>query len=84
MARRRMVPEPVAQDPSLPKLCDVRKCKEKRNRSLPLKKVTEALPSLKWRKDLGTPRRVLLCRVHYREFRKTTKEARKLDMLGRG
>lgn len=84
MPRRRMVPEAESQDPSQPKLCDVRKCTEERNRSMPLKRVTEELPSLKWRKDLGTPRRVNLCRTHYREYRKSTKEARKLDMLGRG
>lgn len=64
--------------------CDVKNCKEAKDRSLPYKKVKETVPSIKWRSSLGKPKRVQVCRTHYREYRKATKEARQLDRLGRG
>jgi len=38
--------------------------------------VKEALPDLKL---IGEPRRIHLCKDHYRQFRKKTKEERDLD-----
>ncbi len=83
MARRRRMPPPP-KDETEQKLCDVLNCKEDKQRSMPKKKMSEAVPSMKWRKDLGSARRVQLCKNHYREYRKATKEARKLETLGRG
>jgi len=40
------------------------------------KKVKEALPELKL---IGEPRRVHLCKDHYKQFRKKTKQERELD-----
>jgi len=61
-------------------VCSVRGCDGAVKRSVPLKRVTAALPSLRL-DDSG--RRVKLCRDHYREFKKATREARALDRLGR-
>lgn len=60
--------------------CSVRGCDGAVKRSVPLKRVEAALPSMKF-DDSG--RRVKLCRDHYREFKKATREARALERLGR-
>ncbi|HYU06751.1 MAG TPA: hypothetical protein VEM77_06205 [Thermoplasmata archaeon] len=57
-------------------VCGVVGCGKETKRSLSTKKVKEALPELKL---LADSRRVHLCRDHYRQFRKKTREERELD-----
>jgi len=59
--------------------CAVSGCGKDAARSLPTKKVKEVLPDLSL---TGDARRSHLCRDHYREFRKKTKQERELDRLG--
>jgi hypothetical protein len=54
-------------------LCGVQGCGKEARRSLSTKKVKEALPDLKL---IGEPRRTHLCKDHYRQFRKKTKQER--------
>jgi hypothetical protein len=54
-------------------LCGVQGCGKEARRSLSTKKVKEALPDLKL---IGEPRRIHLCKDHYRQFRKKTKQER--------
>jgi hypothetical protein len=54
-------------------LCGVQGCGKEARRSLSTTKVKEALPDLKL---IGEPRRIHLCKDHYRQFRKKTKEER--------
>jgi len=65
-------------DPSMAAgdVCGVQDCGKEAQRSLSTKKVKDALPELK---ILGDPRRVHLCKDHYRQFRKKTKKERELD-----
>jgi len=57
-------------------VCAVDGCGNPAARSLSANRVKQALPELK----LGTTgRRAHLCRQHYREFRKKTKEDRELE-----
>ncbi len=59
--------------------CQVAGCGNESERSMARKNVKEAM---KW--DLtGEDRGVQLCREHYRQFKKATKEDRKLEMLRR-
>ena len=57
-------------------VCGVQACGKEARRSLSTKKVRDALPELK---IPGEPRRVHLCKDHYRQFRKKTKKERELD-----
>jgi len=57
-------------------VCGVVDCGKEAKRSLSTKKVKEALPELKL---IGEPRRVHLCRDHYRAFRKKMKEEREIE-----
>lgn len=59
--------------------CGVVGCKNDAARSVAEAKLKEALPSLSVKADF---RRVHLCREHYRDFRKKTKQERELDRLG--
>jgi len=54
-------------------------CGQQAARSLSTGKVKEALPDLRLASDA---RRTHLCRDHYRQFRKKTKEERELERLG--
>jgi thymidine kinase len=54
-------------------VCGVQACGKEARRSLSTKKVKEALPELKL---TGEPRRIHLCKDHYRQFRKKTKQER--------
>ena len=60
--------------------CGIVNCTAEAVRSLPAKKVTEAM------KDKGVKdkdaKRIHLCREHYRMFKKLTKTDRELDRLG--
>ncbi len=64
---------------SKPDVCGVEDCKEKAHKSLSTRKVKSALSQLKLRKDAG--KRVYLCKIHYKEFKKKTKKERELDRL---
>ena len=66
---------PRAIDPSMAanELCGVQGCGKESRRSLSTTKVKEALPELKL---IGEPRRIHLCKDHYRQFRKKTKRER--------
>ena len=57
-------------------VCGVVSCGKESKRSLSTKKVKEALPELEL---IGEPRRVHLCKDHYKQFRKKTKQERELD-----
>ena len=57
-------------------VCRVVGCGKEAKRSLSTKKVKEALPELKL---IGEPRRVHLCKDHYKQFRKKTKQERELE-----
>ena len=63
-----------------PGRCDVSGCKETAERSMSAKKYQAAIPGATFNGEVG--RRVGLCRKHYKEFRKQTKEERELDRLG--
>jgi hypothetical protein len=69
-----------ARGPEEPQGCDVSGCKETAERSVPSKKYQGALPGSTFDDPVG--RRAQVCRRHYREFRKATKEERELDRLG--
>jgi len=59
-----------------PEPCAVEGCGEPAARSLSAAKVKQVLPDLRIG-DVG--RRAHLCRTHYRQFRKKTKEERELE-----
>ncbi|MBA3046316.1 MAG: hypothetical protein KKH41_09680 [Candidatus Thermoplasmatota archaeon] len=59
--------------------CGVSDCDEDGERSLSRKKVKEEMG---WTLD-GEDKRVHLCKSHYREFKKATKEERKIESLRR-
>jgi hypothetical protein len=59
--------------------CDVSGCSEVAERSMSRKKVKDAMDwTLK-----GEDKRAKLCKTHYREFKKATKDDRKLESLRR-
>ncbi|MDD4308280.1 MAG: hypothetical protein PHU53_05680 [Thermoplasmata archaeon] len=59
--------------------CEVSGCDQDSERSISRKKIKEAMSwTLK-----GDDSRALLCKNHYREFKKATKEDRKLESLRR-
>lgn len=60
-------------------LCAVAGCGQEGARSLPTKKIKEALPDLSLTAET---RRSHLCRDHYRQFRKKTKREREFERLG--
>ncbi|SVD47322.1 uncharacterized protein METZ01_LOCUS400176 [marine metagenome] len=74
--RRREVPESDA--PATSGGCAVEGCDGAPKRSQPRSRVVEALPNL----DLTAGRRVKLCRDHYREYRRASRETRRLDRMG--
>jgi hypothetical protein len=59
------------------KECDVKGCKEEAVRSISSKKASKSGLSVKESKG-----NVHLCKDHYRDFKKATKEDRKLERLG--
>ncbi len=65
-----------------PEKCSVRGCNLPVKRSISAEAVHGAVPSLEFKgKD---PRRVRLCKEHYKEYKKATREDRKLDRLSWG
>ena len=75
--RHREVPA-VPAAPATSSGCSVEGCDGAPKRSQPRSRVTEALPDL----DLAAGRRVKLCRDHYREYRRASRETRRLDRMG--
>lgn len=67
----------MSPDEAVPDRCVVPGCGAEAIRHLSLAEAKKAFSDLP---DKG--RRAPLCRDHYREWKKTTKEARKLDRLG--
>ena len=65
-------------DPEAPEPCLVAGCGAPSIRHLALAEARRGLPDLP---EKG--RRAPLCRDHYRQWKKATKDARKLDRLGR-
>jgi len=62
--------------------CSVRGCNGPVKRSMSAEAVRTAVPSFEFKgKD---PRRVRLCKEHYKEYKKATREDRKLDRLSWG
>jgi hypothetical protein len=62
-----------------PALCSVKGCQNPLKRKLSGKAVTKALPDLQWKtKD---PKKVRLCKEHYKDFKKSTKQERKLERM---
>jgi len=59
--------------------CEVSGCEEPTDRSMSRKKVKDAMD---WTLR-GEDKRAGLCKAHYREFKKTTKEERKIESLRR-
>jgi hypothetical protein len=59
-----------------PDVCGVQGCGKESRRSLSTKKVKEALPDLRL---IAESRRVHLCKDHYRQFRKKTKQEREVE-----
>jgi hypothetical protein len=57
-------------------ICDVEGCEEKAERS-----VSYTLASLSSLKFKSSSRKVYLCKSHYKQFKKETKEARELERL---
>ncbi|TLZ51438.1 MAG: hypothetical protein E6K18_04975 [Methanobacteriota archaeon] len=60
-----------------PEACSVSGCKEDGERSVASKKYQAAMPGVALKGEVG--RRVHLCKSHYREYRKKTKQERDLD-----
>lgn len=62
-----------------PTVCSVKGCQEPVKRSMSGKAAVKALPEMQWKtKD---PKKVRLCKEHYKEFKKATKEERKLERM---
>jgi hypothetical protein len=59
--------------------CQISGCDEDAERSISRKKVKEAM---EWSMK-GEDKRVQLCKNHYRDFKKATKEDRKIESLRR-
>ena len=59
--------------------CDVSGCGSESERSIPRKKVKDAMD---WTLN-GDEKSAHLCKGHYKEFKKATKEERKLEALRR-
>jgi len=62
-----------------PERCSVSGCKDEADRSVSSKKYQGAMAGVTLSGEVG--RRVHLCRKHYREYRKKTKDERELDRL---
>jgi hypothetical protein len=62
-----------------PDRCSVKGCDLPVKRTLGAKGVQDALPEMRFKVD--KPRKVRLCKDHYKEYKKATKEDRKLERL---
>ncbi len=62
-----------------PDLCSVKGCQEQVKRSKSAKAVKKALPDMQYK--VKDPKKVRLCKEHYKEYKKATKEERKLERM---
>ncbi len=62
-----------------PDLCSVKGCQEPLKRSMSAKAVEKAVPDMKFK--VKDPKKVKLCKEHYKEYKKATKEERKLQRM---
>jgi hypothetical protein len=62
-----------------PDLCSVKGCQEPVKRSLSGKAVKKAVPDMEFK--VKDPKKVRLCKEHYKEYKKATKEERKLERM---
>lgn len=62
-----------------PDLCSVKGCQEPLKRSMSAKAVEKAVPDMKFK--VKDPKKVRLCKEHYKEYKKATKEERKLQRM---
>ena len=60
--------------------CSVKDCDGEAYRSLSTRKVIDALPDYEY--DSEDHKRTHLCKKHYREFKRATKDDRKLEHMG--
>jgi hypothetical protein len=61
-------------------LCLVKGCQNPVKRSMSGRAVSKALPDMKFK--VKDPRRVRLCKEHYKEFKKATRDERKYERMG--
>jgi hypothetical protein len=62
-----------------PDLCSVKGCQEPVKRSMSAKAVKKALSDMLFK--VKDPKKVRLCKEHYKEYKKATKEERKLERM---
>jgi hypothetical protein len=62
-----------------PDLCSVKGCQEPLKRKMSGKAVAKAVPDFQWK--VKNPKKVRLCKEHYKEYKKATKEERKLERM---
>ena len=60
-------------------LCSVKGCDNPVKRNMSGRSVKKALPDMEFK--VKDPRKVRLCKDHYKEFKKATKEERKLQRM---
>ena len=60
-------------------VCDVEGCSEPIKKSVSAKKAKDALKDMKFK---GSGKKYRLCKEHYKQFKKATKESRSLERLG--
>ena len=67
--------------PDEKQICEIKTCNNEAARSIATKNVMKALPSLEVEDEKR--KRTHICKDHYKEFKKATKEERDLWRLGR-
>lgn len=68
----------AARGRETPEICGVAGCGEEAERSVSSKKFAKTLPNSGLKHE---SRRLHLCKKHYKDFRKRTREERKLDRV---
>lgn len=62
-----------------PDTCSVRGCQNPVKRKLSGRAVSKAVPDMRFK--VKDPRKVRLCKEHYKDYKKATKEERKLERM---
>jgi len=62
------------------KICEIKECKNDAVRSIATKNLMSSLPKLRLEDEKR--KRTHICKDHYKEFKKATKEERELKRLG--
>ncbi len=60
------------------KICDVTGCKKNKKQAVPENPLKEALPEMKYDSE---GKNIQLCKDHYKEFKKATKDDREMNKL---